>query len=171
MIIPSSIVKQPDGSWAFTWTGTGPFEIWLDGRLLSEVASGSYTFRGTGYSDAPPDLEIIESGETAQSDDFAPYAILQWRGVTGAYAYQIERYVGGVWAKKATLMEDGRGYYKYVSTPLPDCETTQWRVLSIDSLGKEGTPSEVSVLIVRNPPAPEVEISCAAGVVTIGAAE
>lgn len=150
-----------EGAWEFTW-GSGfasPYSIWLDGVLLDTVDDESYTFDRPGYDEAPPDLEIVETGETAESETYPPYVVLQWRGSQDAAAYDIEQYISGVWTVIATVMETGQGYYQWTSQPLEDLATEQYRVTPVRLGGADGTPLSFTTAVCRNPPHPEVELS------------
>lgn len=163
--------KLANGHWLYEWDAdsAAPFEIWLDGELIDSVVGGSFEAEMDGYDESPPPVEIVsdESGVFAESLLYPPYAILQWRGVTGAEAYQVEQYVGGNWVVKKTIMELGAGYYTYQTDALPDSESQSFRVSALDALGNAGTPVTFSFYVVRNPAPPDVVLSVDSGGITV----
>lgn len=159
--------KQENGHWLFEWTADSgdPFDIYLNGELLDSVTGGEYEAEEDGYDTAPPPLEIVEdaSGADAESLLYPPYAILQWRGVTGAEAYLVEKLVDGDWVSFKTIMEQEEGYYTYQTGVLTDSESTSFRVSALDLQGNAGTPVAFSFYVVRNPAPPSVSLEMESG--------
>jgi hypothetical protein len=152
--------KQATGTWLFTWDGASneSFDIWLDGELLDTVTGGEYECAESGYDAQPPHLEIVDddSATYAENDLYPPYAILQWRMVTGADGYLVEEYLGGNWIRRKEVSESGAGYYWYKTRVLEDDTTYQFRVVAVDLNDNPGTPVSFDILLARNPSPPDV---------------
>lgn len=160
MGINATVTRNGDGSWTFTWpVGTSPYSIWFDGELqTSTLTTESYTISDPAYDATPPPLEILNSGDTSQSQENPPRAIVQWRGLTGATEYGIEK-LDGSWTEQAQQSEDGSGYYSWTSDAETDVTTVQYRVTAYSPPGASGTPLTFSVFICRNPAPPSVALS------------
>lgn len=163
--------KQENGHWLFAWTAgaSDPFDIYLDGVLLDSVEGGSFEAEVEGYDTAPPPLEIVEEDADAESILYPPYALLQWRGLTGADAYVVEKYVSGDWQAMKTVMEVAAGYYTYRTRLIDDCEETSFRVTALDLRGNEGTPITFTFNVVRNPAPPDIEFTMTGGDIVVSA--
>lgn len=154
------------GVWVFTWTTyTGvSYEVWLDGILLDTVTTGTYTYNVGDYETTPPSLEIhYVSVDKAENSAYPPYAIIQWRGLTGAAGYVVERYISDVWTVVRNLTERAAGWYAYATAVLDDDTDVQFRVKALDSKGTEGTPITTTVHLIRNPTPPTVTFTVTGG--------
>jgi len=155
--------KQAKGTWLFEWDATSgeSFFIWLDGELLDTVDDGEYECTETDYDDAPPPLEIMldESGAVAENDAYPPYAILQWRGVTGASGYVVEKMISGSWITQREITEASVGYYFHKTQPLEDNTSYSFQVSALDVNGNAGTPISFTVRLARNPAPPGVTLT------------
>jgi len=171
-IINATVVRQAEGTWLFTWDpGSSPYSVWLDGELLeSGLTDEEYEYTGAVYPDEAPPLEIIESGDTAENDEFPPYLLLQWWGLQDASGYMIEQYVSGSWIEEVHIMERARGYYSWATDPLEDGSSHQFRITAVGLYGNEGTPVAFTTTICRNPEPPDVDIVISGGDVVISEA-
>lgn len=159
-------VKQETGTWLFSWDGEidEDFAVWLDGELLETVTGDEYeyTFTEEGYDDVPPPLEIVSADPSypvdAENDLYPPYAIIQWREVSGADAYQVEEYVGTSWINRGISRDASLGYYKYETDPLTDDTATDFRVKAVDVNNNAGVAVEFTAQVVRNPAPPDVSL-------------
>lgn len=176
MIIFSFIEKIGPSSWRFAWSATtGPYRVYLDGRLIDTITAVEYDYEGYTWGSFPPPLEVLDANDstTPQNLDYPPRLWLQWRGVTDAEYYVVEYYSGSAWTRVNLQMpETGAGYYKYQTPALADVTTAQWRVLAVDAYQNESDPLTFSALIVRNPDTPDVTMTYSAvtGNVTIAEA-
>jgi len=166
-----SATKQENGHWLFEWTADSgdPFNIYLDGELLDEVTGDSYEAEVDGYDTSPPPLEIVadESGEESESLLNPPYAVLQWRGVSGADAYLVEQLRNGNWVEVKTIMDQSVGYYSFKTETLTDSESSSFRVSAQDVQGNTGTPITFTFYVVRNPAPPEVDLTIDSGDIVV----
>lgn len=150
-------VKTEYGTWVFTWEGgAGPYEIWLEGRLLDTVTALEYEYEYEGYDDAPPPLEIVCETDP-ENELYPPHAILQWREVDGASFYIVEKYVTDKWVAKHTAKHTDVGYHTYKTPALEDQTQTKYRVTALNAKGHTGTPVSFTFQIIRNPAPPDVE--------------
>ena len=152
-------VKDENGFWVFTWTGAPAdiFMIWLDGVLIDTVTGTEYDCEVDGYEDNPPPLEIVDDEDDAENDLYPPIAKLQWRGVAGATAYLIERYVGTSWITYKTIYETSAGWYLYTTAALTDQASEQWRISALDERGNAGTTVPFAFSLVCNPVCEDVD--------------
>lgn len=161
MVEDWTAIRSDRGIWSFAWDGdsAGTFYIWLNGKLLDTVEGLSYDCSEPYHDDEPPPLEIVDdgSGTIADNDLYSPYAILQWRKVTGASSYLVEQYISGAWTFKKTIQDVDSGYYWYKTALLTDQESNQFRVSALDITGNSGTAVNFTFLITRNPAPPDVE--------------
>lgn len=170
MAIDWAAVKRDDGGWNFSWSaGTAPYSIYLNGLLLATASSESYEFTLDGYKEAPPPLEIINTGDDAESLLYPCRAHIQWRGVSGAYAYIIQQYLNSSWRAIRTISESSAGYYGFTTKPLADIDTHLFRVVAVDELGNGGTPVQFSFFMARNPEPPTVDINYSSGNIEVSA--
>lgn len=173
MGINGTVVRQPVGSWLFTWpVGTSPYSVYLDGvRLANGLTVESFEFVNTfEYFDEAPPLEILNAGDPVENLLFPPRFTLQWRGLQNATAYIVEQFLSGSFKEVANIMENATGYYKWKSNALADGDLHQFRVIAVDVQNNEGTPITFSSDIDRNPATPAVAFAITAGDVVVSAA-
>lgn len=156
MAIDPTATRNEDGSWSFAWSGgSTPWAIWLNGKQIDSVATAAYTFGADpDYETSPPPLEIVGTGDTAESSLYPPRAVIQWRGVLTAAEYGVEQYVGGAWVEVANVSETAAGYYTYESDALTDETTHQFRVKAYRADGVSGAAITFSLFCARNPAPP-----------------
>ena len=145
----------------YTWTGTAPYDVWVDGRkALDQTSLTEYITQTTdGTTNPLPPVEIFDATDTGtpQNKKYSPRLRFQWRGQSDAAIYLIQEYAAAAWTTKATVLEDGRGYYSFETPRQEDGATIQWRVLPQDSAGYQGDPLPFSFTVVCNPYPPAVE--------------
>lgn len=155
MIQIQTIAKNANGSWTFTWLGSGSFRVVLQGILLATVPSNSYTW--TGQSKVPPPLEVVAIGSLALSEQYRPYLIIQWYGES-ADVYLVQRNDSGHWNTILTVQEVGQWVYTFQTTTLLDETIYQYRVISQDKIGNQAPARGYKALIVCPPAPPNVKI-------------
>lgn len=164
-------IKQ--GVWTFEWVGAAlaSYEVWLDGVLLTttEVGASSYTAPISSYTNTPPPVEIHStlSPNKAQSREYPPRSVLQWRGVEGATGYLVERLSGGTWRPVANPSERMTGWYVFNTGALIDGAANQFTIKALDSRGIAGDALTFNVALVCNPIPPTVTISMVGGNVEV----
>lgn len=161
----TTITRKGPTSWEYQWTGTGPYDAYIDGaKRLDQSTATSLIVQGdsaTASTSTPPAVELrdITSTGSPQSVVYSPRRRIQWRGQSDAALYLIQRYVDAAWATQQVVQEDGRGYYTYTTIPLTDGTTEQWRIVPRDSRGYEGGTITITETIVANPPPPNVTLT------------
>ncbi len=161
----TSITKSSSRAWTFVWTGTAPFRVYLDSRLILSTDETEYTFEDPSYDTIePPALEFIDdtdfqAGVLPLTLQFPSVATLQWRGNSGAKSYKVEQFIASVWIEQMNILEDFSGYYQFTSGPLDDNTESQFRVTTIDKLGASGTPVPFTFTLQRVPPTPLLDIT------------
>ena len=170
-LTPDSIIRIGSRGWQFDYTGTAPFAIYLDGVLrVSGVAETSINIEHQGLegspdNEEPPALEIVDAVDTTDVQTLVNPAVtvLQWRGVTDADFYKVEKDNGSGFVQISHAIEEqGRGYYQYESRALPDVTTHNYRVIAVEEItngtDKQSTPVAFDIFISRNPPVPRISI-------------
>jgi hypothetical protein len=99
----------------------------------------------------------------AQNEMYSPRVTIQWRGIQRSDSYVVERLTGSgssaVWEERRHINETGRGYYSFLSDPLEDAASHQFRVIALDYVGNESDPISFTMFMVRNPAPPVVSVS------------
>lgn len=158
--VEPTVTRKDDDGWSWTWpAGTPPYQVWLDGELLGSPTAETFDLSIPGYEDVPPEIEVRNAADVSENSKFPDYALIQWRGIPSAVAYQVEQFIGASWVVVANLMEEAQGYYSWQSPPLDDVTTYQWRVYATDLVGNRGNPIASSIDVCRNPLAPRIEVS------------
>ena len=77
----------------YSWTGTAPFDVWLDGRkVMDQTSLTDYIAQTTdGTTNPLPAIEIFDANDTGtpQSQQYTPRPTFQWRGQADAAIYLI----------------------------------------------------------------------------------
>lgn len=170
-LTPDTIKRIGDRAWQFEYTGTAPFNIYLDGQLrIGNIAETIVNIEHQGLEgstdeEEPPALEIVDSVDTSDVQSLVNPAVvtLQWRGVTDADFYLVQKDNGsGFNTISHPIFEQARGYYKYNSRALPDVMIHNFRVIAVEEIingiDKESTPITFDIFIVRNPLVPRITI-------------
>jgi len=164
------------GVWRFTWSGTSPYRVYKDGRLVrgkmlgeddpyAETTTNTSMTVSTDDNDQPPQVEVLDSTDgTANQVAYPPYASISWRGSEHADRYSIQEYSGGAWSEIASVRERGdAGYYLWQSQALTDCTTHQFRVFAVNDDDSESGEVDIDIEIVRNPATPDASYSYDSG--------
>ena len=161
MAIQHTVTRIEAGKWKFEWSvGTSPYQIWLKGKLIvDDLDDEEYEYFNPNYVDSAPPVEILNDGDSIESDDNSPLLKFLWRGTTAATAYLVEKFEDSAWATKATVMERELGYYSWTTPAQADETTAQWRVRAVNLHGEAGTGILFTVDVVRNPDPPDVNVS------------
>lgn len=149
----------------YTWSGTAPYDVWLNGeKVLSQTDATSFVAQSPG-EDVPYAIEVTDATlvGVAESERYSPRLRIQWRGQTDAAYYAIQRYSGSAWETKQIARESGQGYYRYITTAEADGASAQWRVVAEDEDGNEGAVLSHTQTVVCNPSPPNVAGTYAAG--------
>lgn len=158
----TTITRKGPTSWEYQWTGTSPYDAYIQGAIvLSQTTATSLVVQGNSTAASthtPPAVELRDANSTgtAESITYSPRLRFQWRGQSDASFYQVQRYVDSAWTTQQIVVEDGSGYYKYITIPLSDGATEQWRVVPTDARGYEGGSITIQQIIVCNPDPPDV---------------
>lgn len=159
-------------TWSYAGSAAEPtFYVWVNGRLWTTTAARSVLLTGDGG-------ETLDCFVTDDANEIPPATYpsrieLSWDHVTGAGRYRIEELVSAVWTVRDLVIDDGRGHFRWLSRPLEDVTTHQFRVTAIGTGGNEGVAKAATVFMVRRPDAPDVSFTydgSVAGTVTIAAA-
>ena len=165
-IIPTA-TRAGSYSVRYDWTGTAPFDVWLDGvKVLDGTELLTYTAQNIDASTNPlPAVEITDATdtETAQSEQYSPRVRMQWRGQSDADYYVVEQNIDAAWTALAMVRENGSGYYNFESTAQTDDTTAEFRVIPYDSRGYDGLPLYITHSVICNPAPPAVSYTYSAG--------
>lgn len=172
-IVPIAEVQGPYAV-RYTWSGTAPYDVWLNGeRVVNQGAEAEFVAQrpGGGVYYA---IEVRDAASTGEPESamYSPRLRLQWRGNVDTSVYLVQRYSGSEWVTQQIVVEGGEGYYVYFTPGEADGDTVQWRVVSEDEAGNQGTVAAHSEVMVCTPAPPDVVGSYAAGtgLLTIAAA-
>ena len=170
----TSIQKTSANSWLYTWSGTSPYKIFMNGaNILGEndatTTETSMTFLSSDAVE-PPAVEIQDATATttALSLQFSGAVVLQWRGETANVFYKVQKFNTAInlWQDVSSLnlslaiRESGQGYYQFVATDeVDDLTTTNFRVTATDNVGNVSFPLEYEFDGVRNPAVPKINSS------------
>lgn len=170
MIIYIDSIEKNDDGWTFEWSDSvGVVFVILDGELLTETSSNTYTYPTTGsYSDEPPPIEISTEKYESKSSRNLPYLLLQWHRVD-CEKYLIEFLQGSSWISFDVLPNDNAvEVFSYRTPLLVDQKQADWRITPIDSDKREGDPLQFRRFVVRPPDIPtDLEYGCSGGTFTV----
>ena len=149
----------------YTWSGTAPYDVYLNGDLYLDQTSATTAVIQYPGETVPYAIEVRDATDSGlpESVKFSPNLRLQWRGQAGTDYYKIETYTGGEWVTQQIAKENGAGYYSFVTVAQGDATSPQWRVVPVDARKYEGDPVSFTQYIVRNPEPPAVAFSYDAG--------
>lgn len=167
----TSVSKVAPFTWRYQWTGTAPYYVIRNGRLVF-VPTTTKTEHIFDHDDneEPPVVEVYDSteAETASAQMVnPPYMLMQWYHAQDAkyYIAQQRQTVGANYqwvTRKPTMFDTGVGYYQFATPVLDDEEDHTWRIIALDDLGHE-SPVEFTISVVRNPDTPSISLSYNAG--------
>ena len=159
MIDFDSIQQISDTTWLFSWSGAGPWNIYLEGVLLKGNTTAT-THELTGGSIDAPSLEVVLTTDEAQNVTYAPRIVLQWEKSSDSAAYRIYSYISSTWKQVGRITESGnQRYYRYTTPSIADGTTYNYRVVPVNKYETEGTPLSFEVFHVRNPRTPAVDVT------------
>ena len=168
-------VKIAYGTWRIGWTSdvSAPtFYVYFHGRL--EIVTMDEEFvMVTGDDSEPPAIEVYDDPAViADQLKESGRMVLQWYAVPGnaSVVYRVEHLQGSSWITKLHVVENGRGVYQYPTAWLADMVEAYFRVIPIDSVGREADPIEFTAMVVRNPDPPEIALTYAGGDLTVSSA-
>lgn len=166
----TSIVRNSDRSWTFSWSGSGTWHVVLYGILLATTEENSYRINLQEFADYPPPLEVVDEDDLALSEQHKPYVLVQWYREDGAARYHVQHSTDGVsYATIATTQESGQWVYTYHSPILDDGSTHYWKVIAESIIGNQSTARQYNASII-SPPRPvdsEITIAYSAGNIVV----
>ena len=153
-------------TWASTLTDP-TYYLYRDGVLVGQTATAAWVVTlGVGET---PVFEVFDDAADEPTAAYPQYVSLGWYAAAGAASYRIEQKIGDNWTRRASVADQGQGYFLWRSGPLADDTTHLFRIIPVGSNGNDGTATAFSVLMVRipDPPAPTVAYSAATGKLTV----
>ena len=173
MVTSLTVRDLGGGAFLLEWASDQPsptFSVYRDGALVTTTRQTSLVV-SVPVGEAPV-YEVLDDAGAGPAPGYPNYALLAWYASAGAASYRVEEWVSAAWAGRATLEDDGRGYFTWRSRALEDAATHQFRVTPVGANGNDGTPKSFVVLMVRIPTPPSVDYAYDAGTgaVTISAA-
>lgn len=165
-------VRTGPRTWRVSWSSdlvTPTFHVYRNGGLVAVTGERSMSF--TVDEGESLMLEVRDDGG-GPSPYFAERVTVRWEREAGSASYRVEELVSAVWTERATVREDGRQYFQFVSRVLEDDTTHSFRVVAVGVNGNESTATQLSVLMVRRPDPPSLGFAYDGGTqrVTITAA-
>lgn len=155
-----TITQNLDSTWVFTWadTGASSYRVVLNGELLATTSQLTYTFTRFGYPSSPPLVEVVPSGELAQSELYPATFPIQWYWLGVSY-YSVKQLIGGVWTEVGQVLDDGSWVFTFQPRGLLVDETDyNFQVTAINSVNLESLPRQYDISVVTSPVPPTVTI-------------
>ena len=151
-------------AWKYTWSGTSPYYVYFEGETLfgQTTTLEEYIFEGSDYADMPPQIQVLDSTESATTpyvEQHPQKVTVQWRGSLNAEYYRVDQYVDSEWETYDHVPETKDGYYNITTDVLADSTTHTFRVVAVDDNGYDSEATSVSVFMVRHPDPPDVVLS------------
>lgn len=163
---PLTWTKLGNGAWSETHSGTGPFRAILKGKELSTDSELTHVYENaTTYATAPPDIEVLDTdaGDTSVGETNPPFAVLIWRCNSLADYYNVYKYIASVYTLIGTVLEDGRGYYRWEGDAVNVPTTEYYQVTTVDSEGEESDPIQFEIFVAGIPGRPTQSFSYDSG--------
>jgi len=148
-----------NAGWKITWTGTGPYYIYADGKLVGTTETEEWILQTLGV------IEIIEAA--APERILTGRLVIQWDAIAAIDYYSVEQYFGsypyGAWTEIAQIKDDGSPLFQYETGQQSDESAQFFRVKAV---GENGNVSGVATnavtrraVIARHPDVPDVSYS------------
>lgn len=149
-MVIESITLVDSGVWVFTWTpeSTASYRVVLNGKLLANVQTESYTYRGH-LLDYPPPLEITTADQLAESEINSGNVTIQWYGDSSAKGYYVQEFIDGDWETIKDVRETGEYIYTFSIDNLADETTHTFQVIAYNDFEDESTGADLIFFIVR----------------------
>jgi hypothetical protein len=167
----TSITPTSDRTWTFAWADTGAdsYRLVLYGIELAVTSELTYEFDGIGFTLYPPPIELVEGGDSAESESFRPYMLIQWYQEDYADSYTVEEYDGANWNPVKGIDEAGEWVYSYTTQTLEDDSEERLRVTASDILGNPGPSKGYTDKVLCNPATPDgtTTVSYSAGNIVV----
>ena len=106
-------------------------------------------------------IEVVDDAAAARPA-FPARLTVTWWAVAAADRYLVRELVSGAWTDRASVAEDGRGFYRWRTRVLEDSQTHQFRVVAVGADDNESTAASLTVLMVRHPTPVSIAVSYAA---------
>jgi hypothetical protein len=163
----TKITKVGTNDWLFEFAAGANQQVIDRGIVLRDLESDETEYRvSNSDADEPPPLELFNTSTgdiTTTSLNHSPRATLQWRGLTTARRYKVQQYVDAAWTTIGHQFETGCGYYHWLTDPLADATTHQFRVVIVDERGYEGDPIPFDFFMCCHPASPDIVMTYDSG--------
>lgn len=126
--------------------------VYQDGILIATTTAEEWIFQalpGTALI-----VEVLDDADALPEDVFPGRVTLGWHGEDNVESYLIEEFIDAAWTTRATILDDGSGYYAWTSRFLEDVTTHQFRITPTGTNGQTGAVRAFSAFMVRNPDTP-----------------
>lgn len=135
-VVITDVERVGAAEFLYTWTGTPPFTIFVNGRLRFEDYDGNTLVVYSSDAQEPPWLEIIEGADvsTAYSTLYPTTPRIQWRGHVWASHYVVFK-AGSPDTELARISETGKGVYSYEPEELDYNEDARYLVQVVNYFG------------------------------------
>lgn len=150
--------------WRIHFTSTiadATFYVWLDGRLFGTTS--------VSYMDVPVGISQVAQVDVFDDADDVPEAVypatvtLRWETFGDVTLSRVEQYVDAAWVVRGQVPATGDGFGRWESAPIDDSDAYTFRVVPVDSTGRDGIPREFSGVMCRWPDAPAATVSVDSG--------
>lgn len=142
------------------------FYIWVDGELETETKETAYELSAAPGGQAQ--ISVFDDPDEVPPVHVPANWILRWDGDPESALYRVERETeADVWTPVDVVPANDLRVFHYTTPVLADSTVHRYRVVPIDSLGREGTVLEFEAEMCRYPDDPRVALSIGDGEITI----
>lgn len=159
MVTIESLVRIGKYCWQITYSsdlpGTPTFYIYVDSVLATQTKQTTWNIALN--LDESSVVEVLDNANEQPLQIFPGKARLMWFFVEDVNYYRVDEQINSVWTERKRLPEND-GYLQFQSRFLEDGQSHLFRVVPVGLDGNEGTPKQFTVLMVRRPDAPNLDL-------------
>ena len=141
------------------------FYIWLNGEFVTDTKDTYY--KATVPFGEQVQFDVFDDPDEVPAAYYPPYATLRWEGSGAPESFRVEQEIDAVWVLQAIVPSRLTNLYHWKSRKLDDATTHNFRVIPIDTEGRQGTIREFSIEMCRYPDAPSQDMTFVAGEVSL----
>lgn len=176
----TSVEKVGTNNFKYTWTlDLGPVTVIQGDEVLSAGTDITSITVSSADTEEPPAIEVYDqqvvSGDvvpSSLSEQFSPFAILQWRNTTSNINYYVvDKFIDAAWVEQKKIRDNGVTYYQYETDILEDDTLHKFRISVVDNQGYVSSVMPFNIFMVRVPDVPSIDTAydSGTGLITISA--
>lgn len=141
------------------------FYIYVDGAFVTETKETTWTV--TAPLNSQFQFDVLDVETDTPEEHFPSKFTLRWDGTPDSTSYRVDQYVTDQWVAKHVAIADDTRVYHYKTDTLDDSTTYQFRVVPLDSIGRDGTVTEFEAEMCRYPDEPDQSMSITGGEIVV----